>query len=334
MTRAQVFSQKKLRFYIPLLLVALATGCKEKKASHPYPDVDIQRQQLSGKFINAPIRLLDSARLIADLAFLSSDSCAGRKPGTQGHKLAEEYIIRRFREAGLDSMSQWRQPFMLQEGTKKIEAGNIIGLVRGTQYPGKYLVVSAHYDHLGTQDGKIYFGASDNASGVACLLGLSRYFQQHPAPYSLLFVAFDAEESGLNGAIYFTDHLPGAINIRDIVLNLNIDMIARNDRHELFASGIEQFPVFRAVVEAVQPQTNTHLLMGHDYGHNHDEWTNQSDHYAFYLKNIPFLYLGVEDHPDYHQPTDTFDKIDKNEFTSNCNLAALILLQLPPAGLK
>ncbi len=300
----------------------------------PYPDVAEQRKALVNKPTVEPVRILDSAQIIQDLAFLASDSCAGRKPGTRGHLLAEEYIINRFRRAGIDSFGNWRQPFELADGGVKVSCNNLLGYVKGTTQPDQYIVISAHYDHLGVLDGKIYHGASDNASGVACMLGLASYFSQHPHPYSLLFVAFDAEETGLNGANYFVDHLPGVLESRNMLLNLNIDMIARNDRHELFASGLYEFPVFRQVIDAVQNRTNTHLLMGHDYGHNHDDWTNQSDHYAFFIKHIPFMYLGVEDHPDYHQPGDTFEKISKADFIENCNLLALITEKLPPPGLQ
>jgi hypothetical protein len=78
-------------------------------------------------------------------------------------------------------------------------------------------------------------------------------------------------------------------------------------------------------VKEVQTKTNAKILMGHDTGNMHDDWTNQSDHYAFHQKNIPFIYVGVEDHADYHQPTDTFEKINLSTYIENCNMIASLL---------
>src|SRR5688572_1746870 len=121
-----------------------------------------------------PVRVLDSSAIIHDLEFLASDSCQGRKPGSTGHKLAEQRIINRMRESGLDSFGRsYTQVFMGKDNDPKTAGKNIIGWIKGTAYPDKYIVISAHYDHLGIADGKIYYGASDNASGTACLLAMA-----------------------------------------------------------------------------------------------------------------------------------------------------------------
>ena len=107
-------------------------------------------------------------------------------------------------------------------------------------------------------------------------------------------------------------------------------MIGRNEDHEIFACGVAQHPSLVKIIRKVQPLTNSKLMMGHDKGKERYNWLLLSDHGSFYLKNIPFLYIGVEDHEDYHQPTDTFDKFDLSWYIENCNLVALIAHSLKP----
>lgn len=255
----------------------------------------------------------DSSTLIHDLAFLASSATAGRETGTPGNKVAQDYIVRRFDSVGLSKTgASWLQPFNF--GTNNVQGSNIIGTIKGTRYPDKYIVISAHYDHLGTRNGAIYFGADDNASGTACLMGLAAYFKQHPPQHSIIFVAFDAEEKGLRGSAYFVDHCP--VPLSSIMIDLNMDMVSRNDNWEIFASGIHQNPFLKKYIDSIIPHTPIHIRFGHDDPAKgaSDDWTNQSDQGNFYKKRIPFLYYGVEDHPDYHKPTDTFDKVNKRFF--------------------
>ena len=290
-----------------------------------YSSLNKQRNQLAEKAWANPVRILDSAGIINDLRFLSSDSCEGRKPGSVGHQRAMERIVQRFRSARLDSFSK----LYLQEfasGRIIQLCNNVLGFIKGTKEPQKIIVLSAHYDHLGkTGSGEIYYGASDNASGVACLLYMADYFKKHPLPYSLLIAAFDCEESGIEGASYFIDNLPKEINLQDIKLNVNLDMIARETNNELFVSGLHHNPSLKYIIDKVQPMTNLKLLMGHDKGGRHEDWTHQSDHYAFHQKQIPFLYFGVEDHADYHKTTDTFDKINLSNYIEACNTIVQVM---------
>ena len=190
---------------------------------------------------------------------------------------------------------------------------------------GKFIVISAHYDHLGKRNGKTYYGADDNASGTACLLSLAKYYKQNPHDYSIIFAALDREEEGLLGAYAFVARIIAEKGKENIVFNLNMDMIARSDKNEIFASGIAHHPSNRYLVDAVQNKVNVIVLMGHDTGGGIDDWTLQSDHAAFHKSGIPFLYIGVEDHPDYHKPTDTVGKISFSRFMENCNMIALLI---------
>ena len=203
--------------------------------------------------------------------------------------------------------------------------------MKGTTYLQKYIVVSAHYDHLGkAPNGSIYYGADDNASGVACLLALATYFKSNPHPYSLIFAAFDKEESRFEGAYNIVEQQVKHGHLPEIAFNLNMDMIARSDKNEIFASGILHYPGFMYAINEVQLKTNVKLLMGHDGQRLEADWTNQSDHWAFHEQFIPFLYIGVEDHPNYHKPTDTYYKINYSRYIENCNMVALLTKVLKP----
>lgn len=291
----------------------------------PYPTVEQQRASLKNKKKVPPVRLLDSTQIVDDLKYFSSDSCEGRAPGSAGHEKAVERILLRMRQAGLDSFnSSLIQNFYIPKSRFDSIAGkNVIGWLKGTLYPDQYIVISAHYDHLGKRGKYIYYGASDNATGASCILAMAKYFKEHSYPYSLIFAEFDSEEMNLLGSLHFVNKPPVALN--KIKLNFNIDMIARNDSNEIFACGIRQYPELKYLVTETEEKTNAKLLMGHDSGVNPDQnWLYSSDHGSFYTKKIPFIYLGVEDHPDYHKPTDTWDRINLSEYIENCNLMLLI----------
>src|SRR5690606_3119976 len=116
------------------------------------------------------------------------------------------------------------------------------------------------------------------------------------------------EERGLQGARHFVANLPVAKE--SIVLNVNMDMLSRSDKGELYAAGTFHYPQFKPALEAVKKKAKVKLLLGHDdpkLGRN--DWTNQSDHAAFHREKIPFIYFGVEDHADYHRPTDEYANI-------------------------
>jgi hypothetical protein len=309
-------------------LILIITGsCFNKSSqgnSDPYPSIAEQKKTLLAKPIVAPTRLLDSTQIVSDLIFLASDTCEGRKPGTAGHKAAMERILMRMRAEGVDSFNNSLiQTF--ESGT----GNNVIGYMKGTKYPEQYIVVSAHYDHMGKRSSGTFYGADDNASGTACLLALVKYFKQHPHEYSVVFAAFDKEESGLKGAFAFTKDFV-AQHGKNVKFNLNMDMIARSDNNEIYASGLYHNPSFRYLADKIQHRTNVQLLMGHDSGSGREDWTNQSDHYAFYKEGVPFVYLGVEDHEDYHRPTDTWQKINLGRYIENCNVVIMMLQQLKP----
>jgi Zn-dependent M28 family amino/carboxypeptidase len=101
-----------------------------------------------------------------------------------------------------------------------------------------------------------------------------------------------------------------------IALNVNLDMVSRSDKREIYIAGTHHYPVLKKPLEEVAKDARIKVLFGHDKpgGPPSDDWTNQSDHGPFHAAKIPFVYFGVEDHADYHKPTDTADKINRAFF--------------------
>ena len=259
-----------------------------------------------------------SQQLITDLRELSSDKYEGRKTGTKGNIAAAAYIIRRFKAIGIKPFNnQWKQHFPLIEKGK--QGTNIMGCIAGST--GRTIIISAHYDHLGRTKNAIYNGADDNASGVAGLLSMAEYFKKNPPMHTLVFVCFDAEEIHLQGSKAFVAN--NAKILDKTILNINLDMIARADKGEIYACGTYHYPEFKRYLKTDSRKVK--LLLGHDdpkLGIN--DWTTQSDHASFHTKGIPFIYFGVEDHKDYHKTTDVFSAIDTSLFQEIVNILTQI----------
>jgi Peptidase family M28 len=259
-------------------------------------------------------KTVDAPQLLEDVRVLSGDAMEGRGMGTQGGAMARTLIISRFAELKLKTFGDsYEKPFEAGEGASKIKAANVVGYVEGSKHPDRFLVVTAHYDHLGIRDGQVYNGADDNASGVAVLLQLAAHFARERPVNSIIFAALDGEEEGLLGARALVKWLKE--ERRNVALDVNMDMVGHNDRGELYASGAYHTPSLAPALKRLTARAPVRLLLGHDRPEQkHDDWTNQSDQYAFHKAGIPFVYFGVEDHKDYHKPTDDFETITQPFF--------------------
>lgn len=316
---------------IPALVVTAVTaavifwGCQ--KETSPDPIVNPPVNPPVTPPVVAPFKILDSLQMITDLQQLSSDAFAGRKAGTPEIVLSHELIQNRLRQAGVDSFATaFVQSFSLS-GT---ENKNLLGFVRGTSKPDEYIVLGAHYDHIGvrTSDGDVYNGADDNAGGVAAVLAAAKYFKANPPKHSIIFALWAAEEVGLRGSKYFTDNLPGTLTLTQIKFNLNLDMIARSDNNKIWGCGTYHYPAYKYLIDSLQGKTTVELKAGFDSPSSPQNWTNLSDQGSFHAKGIPFLYLGVEDHADYHKVSDEFSKVVPAKFNENANIAAQMMLLL------
>lgn len=285
--------------YIGLLLLSWSLlSCETETAEAP------QNQPQDGIYEQA----------LADVEFLASDEFGGRETGSEGNRVAREFIEARFDSLGLQMMGEnYRQRFDQEINREESEAEvvgayNLIGYVEGSAQPDRFIVLTAHYDHLGTRDGEIYNGADDNASGTAALLAAADYFTQNPPDNSILFIAFDAEEKGLAGARYFVEN--PAVPLNQVALNINMDMISTNFENELYAVGTAHYPYLKPWIEEFTEDAPVNVLFGYDTDEWDQNWTLASDHGPFHQKGVPFIYFGVEDHEHYHAPSDLFENIN------------------------
>ncbi len=246
----------------------------------------------------------NTQKLLDNLKEFSSDAFEGRSPSQDGGKKSRNFVRSQFEELKLASVNDsYFQEFPLEnrEGEKFI-GYNVMGVIKGTEFPEKYMVVSSHHDHMGIRDGEIYNGADDNGSGTCALFALAEYFQKNNPKHSILFVAFDAEEWGLRGSRAFVSDPP--IALENILINMNMDMIGRNVNNEIYVTGTNHYPQLKDLFDGISSELK--VSFGHDGTDGKQDWSSSSDHGPFHQKGIPFLYFGEEDHPDYHKPTDTF----------------------------
>jgi acetylornithine deacetylase/succinyl-diaminopimelate desuccinylase-like protein len=262
--------------------------------------------------------LFSESRMLADITHLASEAFKGRELGSPELDTAADYIAQQFQQAGLlpggddNSYFQiWQQEVGAPKG--KITLCNVIGILPGSnpELAGQSLVIGAHYDHLGmgwpdvraANQGKIHYGADDNASGVAVMLELARQIAPKWQPQrTLIFVAFTGEEANLLGSTHYVNN---AINhpVEKIAAMLNLDTVGRlgNNPVTLFGAGTarELVHVFRGAGFVTGIPINA---VQNDFG--------SSDQAAFIKAGVPAVQFFASAHEDYHAPGDTVDKID------------------------
>jgi aminopeptidase YwaD len=188
---------------------------------------------------------------------------------------------------------------------ERITARNVMGMVRGTAVPDSLILISAHYDHLGSLGSEIYFpGANDNASGTAMLLSLASYIAQRPLRYSVVFVGFSGEELGLIGSEYFAENPP--VNLSRIRLMLNLDMVASGEQGIMAVGGRDHPDLYAMLQEA-------NAAVGATLGAR----TNapNSDHYWLTQKGVRaiFLYTNMGRQP-YHHVNDRPETLEWDDY--------------------
>lgn len=217
----------------------------------------------------------------------------------------------------------------VQKNLEKIEEPNVVGYIPGES--GKSVVVSAHLDHLGIHEGKVYPGADDDGSGSSAILMMAKNMIElkkanFPFQNGILFVWFTGEESGLLGSEVFSN-VP-TIKKENIICNLNVDMIGRNDQiHQgntdyLYLIGSDR--ISQRLHEISEQVNNRCCQLKLDYTYNDEKDPNRyyyrSDHYNFAEKGIPVIFYFKGVHEDYHQPTDTVEKIELDSYLKACRL--------------
>jgi aminopeptidase YwaD len=187
---------------------------------------------------------------------------------------------------------------------EQLRAANVIGVLPGADpaLAGEAVVLGAHYDHLGRDGAAVYHGADDNASGTALVLSLARSFAAARPPRTLVFILFAGEELGLLGSSHHVRQ-PSAVPVERMAAMLNFDMVGRLDGRRLHVGGVDTGAGFRPLVAAAGRDVGLDLdLRGAGGG--------ASDHSRFHAAGVPVLFFHSGPHADYHQPSDTAEKID------------------------
>lgn len=191
---------------------------------------------------------------------------------------------------------------------------NVVGILPGKgELAGEYVVIGAHYDHLGRGGAgslkpnakEIHNGADDNASGTAAVLEVAEHYAKSTGPAnarSIVFALFTAEESGLIGSERFVDHPP--VPLDKIAYMINLDMVGRVRNLSLSIGGGGTAAGLEAVLKKADDASPLELKTLGKSGYG------PSDHMSFAMKKIPCLFLWSGTHPDYHRPTDDADKIN------------------------
>jgi hypothetical protein len=292
-------------------LAALAIGAAA--CARPGAGTRVDQAEHGGGVVAVAAAATDTARLMARLRALAADSMEGRGTGTPGAARARRWIVRELQAMGVAPLGgdyavpvRWRR----RGSQEDAEAVNLVARIPGRVPGGPALLLSAHTDHLGIRNGVTYNGADDDASGCVALLAVAEQLRRVPPQHDVILAFFDAEEAGLQGARGFVAAPP--LPLSRVALVINADMVARQDGGALWVAGTSHTPPLRSLVERVAATARIPVRLGHDTpgGKPGDDWSASSDHGAFHARGIPFLYLGVEDHPDYHQPGDDADKVD------------------------
>jgi Zn-dependent M28 family amino/carboxypeptidase len=285
--------------------------------------------------MDAAVPFFDREQLLRDLKVLSADDMQGRKTNTAGAAKARAYILRRFQELGpkpFHDKFEHEFPFVYPKDKNRVQQKgiNVIGTIPG-KHSRRTIAITAHYDHLGNSKGVLYNGADDNASGVAALLAVASHFGKHPPQNSFVIAALDAEEySGAGG-----EALLPSLDKKQLVLNVNLDMVGRDANNVLYAAGLHHYPCLRPSIEKVAASAPVTLRPGHDRPGLKDveDWTQDSDHYAFHKRGIPFLYFGVEDYEHHHKPTDDYENMT-HDFFANAVTTIILAVQQFDADLE
>lgn len=315
----------KLSYLLPLTLLG---ACANADVEAPPQPVEVSVESVL-------------AQPLIDLQTLSSDEMDGRYVGSEGGALARAYILQRFEEIGLEPVNgSYEQAFSFERPVDfrdpdservTLNAVNVLGLIEG-ENSDHVIVITAHYDHLGHGDGEIYNGADDNASGVAGILAIAEHFMANPPEHTVMFAALDAEEGGLRGARYLVENRPEGYE--NFAFNLNLDMLGYNEHNELYAVGSYHYPALVPIIDAVSEAAAVSIPRGFDEPSENpgSDWTLLSDHGAFHIQAIPFIYLGVDYHPHYHQVSDEYENMTL-DFFQNAVAGSVLMAEAVDAQL-
>jgi Zn-dependent M28 family amino/carboxypeptidase len=281
------------------------------------------------------------------LYIIAADSMQGRETGSAGQKKAGRYLIGEYQKnqvsfpkGASDFYQAVPAAFLNKKRNNNLpDSENIWAFIEGTEKPEEVIVISAHYDHVGIENGEIYNGADDDGSGTSALLEIAQAFQMakkagHGPKRSILFLHVTGEEHGLLGSRYYSEN--PLFPLVNTVADVNIDMIGRRDalhantNNYVYIIGANRLSAELDHISATMNQK--HVGLDLDYRFNDPKDPNRfyerSDHYNFAKHGIPsvFFFNGV--HADYHKKSDEADKIEYDALEKRTQLAFVVAWEL------
>ena len=319
------------KFNTLLLILALSVSCSQENASDKYAE-SITSKELS------------------DLIYeFSSDKFEGRNTGEPGQKLAVEFIRDFYKSNNIikaDNTEDYFQKFLVdfdsrevirpdninQDNIDWVKTENVAAIIEGSTYPNEYIVLTAHLDHVGIENGEIFNGADDDGSGSMALLEIAEAFKLaeldgNRPKRSIVILHVSAEEKGLLGSKYYTDN--PLYPLDQTITNLNVDMIGRtdptrnsNNDEYIYLIGTDRLStMLHETSEKVNYKTvNLELDYRFNAWDDPNRFYERSDHWHFAKNNIPVIFYFSGTHEDYHQPTDTAEKIRYDLLTKRTRL--------------
>ena len=282
----------------------------------------------------------DSVVIHDDIAYLASDRLEGRLTGTAGNDSAAAYLARRYATLKLRPGSPGYLQKFVARSAADAHAGitngrptqNVIAILPGSdpRFAGQYIVIGAHFDHLGRDSqfaldpeakDAIRNGADDNASGTAAVLQLARMLSAAHPRRSIIFANFSGEEEGLLGSQWFVDHPP--VPLDSVMAMVNFDMVGRLNSDKLLVYGTATATELPAILDSA----NAHSAVPFKVSGGGDGF-GSSDQTSFYAKNIPVLHFFTDIHNDYHRATDDIEKINSGGEARVVDLAYRVIRSL------
>ncbi|MDA7570458.1 M28 family metallopeptidase [Flavobacteriaceae bacterium] len=267
-----------------------------------------------------------SSKELKELLYVyASDYFEGRETGKRGQHKAVDFIRQFYIKHNVTpakGTEYYFQSMTLNIKGEDVKTENVVAIIEGSKYPDEYIILSSHLDHIGIENGIINNGADDDGSGTVAMLEIAEAFQKAVTEglgpkRSIIFLHVTGEEKGLLGSEYYSKNplYPLAKTMTD----LNIDMIGRldpkridKDPNYIYLIGSDRISQeLHEISEAIN-EKYTQIKLDYTFNDENDpnRFYERSDHYNFAKKNIPVIFYFNGTHEDYHQPTDTPDKIN------------------------
>jgi len=319
------------KLLIPLFSIVLLASCGTAKVSDNGQNTSQKSSRgltKAEKAFQAAYKNIELDDLKKNLTVIASDEMQGRDTGSPGQKKAGEYMINFYKNLGISypkALGSYYQKvpadFMKKRGGGNLpDSENILAFIEGSEKPDEIIVVSAHYDHVGTKNGVVYNGADDDGSGTVGVMEIAKAFQSakkagNGPKRSILFLHVTGEEHGLFGSEFYSEN--PVFPLANTVVDLNIDMIGRDDpenrgKQYVYVIGSEMLSSQLKVINEVANKKTNNLELNYKYDDPNDpeRLYYRSDHYNFAKNNIPVAFFFDGIHEDYHKPTDDVEKID------------------------